>query len=350
MRVLVVRLSALGDVLTATPVATVLKRAVPDAELTWVVEERCADVLRGNPLIDHLIVLPTSRQWGKWLGSTRPHLAAREARRILRRLRRERFDAAIDLQGLFKSALLAGTARADRKIMPADAAERLPGLFTDIVPRVIDPTHIATMYTSLLAPLGIEVQRREDLRLTMPVSAEARERVAGWLSDHDRRAGAYVALIPGTTRPQKMWPTEYWPELAAKLDLPAVIVGGPGERELAGTILSASRSPVVSAAGEMSLPETAALLESAALTVAVDTGPMHMAVAVGCPTISLFGSTGPRLFDDGSRYVCLHRQFACWPCHRHPICEHYECLRAIRPEDVARVARDLVGEAVVQSG
>jgi heptosyltransferase-1 len=143
-----------------------------------------------------------------------------------------------------------------------------------------------------------------------------------------------------------MWPQEYWAPLLARLHaeyrLPTVILGGPSERELAEGILAQATSPVQSAVGQTSIQETAALLRSAKLTVAVDTGPMHMAVAVGCPTISLYGSTGPRLFGDGSPYVCLHREFACWPCHRHPICERYECLRAIRPEDVTRAARRLL--------
>lgn len=184
--------------------------------------------------------------------------------------------------------------------------------------------------------------------MLMPVTEAARRRVADWLAAAGLAPGGYVALVPGTTRPQKMWPEAHWPELARRLfadhGLPAVVVGGPAERGLAAVIAAAAETPLHNAAGETNLPETAALLEAAALTVAVDTGPMHMAVAVGCPTISLFGSTGPRLFDDGSRYVCLHRQFACWPCNRHPICQRYECLANIRPSDVARAARAMLAE------
>lgn len=252
----------------------------------------------------------------------------------------------IDCQGLLKSALIAGVARADRKIMPADATEPAPWLFTDTAPRRIEDWHTSTMYVSLLESVGIRPQSAADYRMIQPISEQAAERAVAWLCEAGLAAGGYVAICPGTTRPQKMWPDEYWPDLLARLHaqlgLPGLILGGPSERELAAGIRSVATSPVQSAVGQTSIQETAALLKSARLTVAVDTGPMHMAVAVGCPTISLFGSTGPRLFTDGSPYVCLHRHFACWPCHRHPICERYECLRAIRPQDVARTARELL--------
>jgi len=346
MRLLVIRLSALGDVVTASPVSRIVKQADPGGELVWAVEERCADVLRGNPYIDELLVLPTSRNWGKWLRAGRLDTVLGQLGQLRRGLRGRRFDAVIDFQGLLKSALIAGVARADRKLMPADATERAPWLFTEIVPRKIQDWHTSTMYVSLLEPLGIKPQSPADYQMIQPISDQAAERGAAWLKQAGLETGGYVAICPGTTRPQKMWPDEYWPELLARLHahlgVPGLILGGPSERELAAGILGAATSPICSAVGETSIQETAALLKSARLTVAVDTGPMHMAVAVGCPTISLFGSTGPRLFTDGSPYVCLHRHFACWPCHRHPICERYECLRAIRPEDVARTARGLL--------
>lgn len=352
MRLLIIRLSALGDVVTATPVSRIVKQADPGGELVWAVEERCADVLRGNPYIDELLVLPTSRNWGRWLRAGRVDQVFEHLGELRRGLRSRPFDAVVDFQGLFKSALLAGAARAKRKLMPADASERAPGLFSEIVPRRTEAWHTSTMYVSLLEPLGIRPTCAADYRMIQPISDQAAERAAGWLSGAGLAPGGYVAICPGTTRPQKMWPDESWPALLALLHaergLPGVILGGPSERELAAGIVQAATSPVVSAVGQTNLQETAALLRAAALTVAVDTGPMHMAVAVGCPTISLFGSTGPRLFEDGSPYICLHRHFACWPCHRHPICERYECLRAIRPTDVLRSARGLLDRGAEQ--
>jgi heptosyltransferase-1 len=251
----------------------------------------------------------------------------------------------LDLQGLAKAAIIAGVARAPRKIMPADAGEKLPFLFTERASRRIDPRRVSSMYVSLLEPLGIKPRTSADYRLEFPVGEPARAKMGTWREAHGLPAGGYIACAPGTTRPQKHWLAERWAPLLARLHadlgLPAVLLGGPAETPLAAQILGAATSPVHNAVAQCGLKETAALLESAALTVTVDTGPMHMAVAVGCPTVALFGSTRPRLFDDGSRYVCLHREFACSPCDRHPICRHFECMRAIRVEDVLKSGHTL---------
>ncbi len=344
MRILIIRLSALGDVLTASPVSRVIHQA--GGQVVWAVERRCAEAVIGNPYVDEVIVLPSSSDWRQWLGRGRLGEAARAAGELRRQLRGRPFDAVVDLQGLYKSAAVAAVARSARKIMPHDAGERCPLAFTETATRRVAPDHIATMYVSLLEPLGLHPAGREDLRLIMPVGDDDRAWARDWLAARGLRAGGYLAIAPGTTRPQKMWPEEYWPALLARVSrqfgLPAVVVGGPAEAELAARLRAAATSPLASAVGGARLRQTGALLEAARVTVAVDTGPMHMAVAVGCPTISLFGSTGPRLFDDGSRYVCLHRQFACWPCDRHPICRRYDCLRAIRVQDVAAAVGNMI--------
>lgn len=349
MRILLIRLSALGDVITASPVPRVIKQAQPEAEVVWAVEERCADAVTGHPFVDEVVAVPSSGAWRRWLAGGRLGPLAGAVGTLRGRLRARPFDVVIDLQGLAKSALVAAVARSRRKIMPADATERVPGVFHEVAPRRIDERRIASMYVSLLEPLGICPQGPADYRLIMPISDAARARAGQWRAERGLEPFGYATLVPGTTRPQKMWPEEYWPRLAALLwerhGLPAVVIGGPPERELAARLATAASAPVTTAAGETSLKETAALLETAAVTIAVDTGPMHMAVAVGCPTVSLFGSTGPRRFEDGSLYLCLHRHFACWPCHRHPTCRHYECLRAITPADAARAAGQLLAMA-----
>jgi heptosyltransferase I len=203
MRILVIRLSALGDVVTATPVSRIIKQADPGGELVWAVEERCADVLRGNPYIDQLLVLPTSKSWGQWLGSGRLDKAFAAHHKLRRGLRDRRFDAVVDLQGLFKSALLAGVARSRRKLMPDDATERFPWLFTTVAPRRTEAWHTSTMYVSMLEPLGIRPRGPADYRMIMPVSDTAAERMAGWLTEQGLAPGGYFAICPGTTRSRR---------------------------------------------------------------------------------------------------------------------------------------------------
>lgn len=338
MRILIIRLSALGDVVTASPLPRLLKEQLPGTEVVWAVERRCADAVLGHPFVDEVLVLPSSSEWKRGRGRARWALAAE----VWRQLRRQRFDVVLDCQGLYKSALISAVCHTQRRVRPADVGEKLPLPRTTVIRRQLDPRRVSSMYVSLLEPLGIAAQRPEDYRLHFPVGDPARERMAGWLAARGLQPGGYVACAPGTTRPQKHWLAERWAPLLAALGLPAVLLGGPSEQALEAEILAGASSELHSAVGTTSLKETGALLEAARLTVSVDTGPMHMAVAVGCPTIALFGSTPPRLFDDGSRYICLHKHLPCSPCHRRPTCDgRFDCMRDIGVEDVVAAAREL---------
>jgi len=346
MRVLIVRLSAIGDVVIASPVPRLIKQAHPEARVCWAVQETCADLVRGNPFVDRAVVLPASRRWREWVRRGRVAELGRALLEGVQAIRRERFDVVLDLQGLFKSALVAAVARSARKIMPDDAGERLPWVFTACAPRRLDPRHDSSMYTSLLQPLGIHPRSDRDYRLVMRVDRADQHWARRWLAAHGLEPAGYVACAPRSSRPQKNWPAGNWPPLLQRLHaaygLPALLLGTADDRPLLERIAGSTASPVVAAAGETRLGQASALLESARLTVGLDTGPTYLAVAVGCPTLALFGSTGPRIVQDGVPYVWLHRHFACWPCHRHPTCRRHECLRAIRPGDVERAAARLL--------
>lgn len=343
MRVLLIRLSALGDVLTATPTAGLIRELRPDWQVTWLVEGQLAPVLSGNSAIDQVIAVPTSRDWRRAVARPRELLrAAGEVRRALA----EPFDVVLDLQGLAKSAAYALIARAPRKIRPADAYEPVPGVFGETAPRRVDPACISSMYVSLLEPLGLLATRPEQYQMTMPVPPEAEQRAEALLTARGLAAGGYVALVPGTTRPQKHWHEPHWPRLAGllqrRLGLPGLWLGGPGDRALVERLSAACATPTQSLAGATSLAETAALLAAARAAVTVDTGPMHIAVAVGCPTVAIYGSTPPRWFGPTARYAALWREFPCAPCMRRPTCRHFECLTAVRPEDVVRRLVELI--------
>lgn len=337
MRVLLIRLSALGDVLTATPTASLIHEQRPDWHVTWLIERQLAPVLAGNPAVDQVIAVPTSRDWRRL--ATRP-VELLGAAGAVRRALAEPFDVVVDLQGLAKSAAYALLARAPRKIRPADAYEPVPGVFTETAPRRVDPACITSMYVSLLEPLGLFTTRPEQYRMTMPLPPEAVHRAEELLSARGLAAGGYVALVPGTTRPQKHWHEAHWPRLAGllqrRLGLPCLWLGGPDDLALVERLSADSATPTQSLAGATSLAETAALLAAARAAVTVDTGPMHIAVAVGCPTVAIYGSTPPRWFGPTARYAALWREFPCAPCMRRPTCRHFECLTAVRPEDVVR--------------
>jgi lipopolysaccharide heptosyltransferase I len=303
-RILIVRLSALGDVVHGLPVACALRKAIPDAFLGWVVEGRNADLLHGHLALDEVIQAP--RRWWK---SPRAILALR------RRLHERRFEIAIDLQCLTKSAVAAWLSGACRRIGKAGrhGRELSRWIHNELVEA--DGRHVIDHYLSLLKPLGI---RSPNVEYNLPERAADAYAVAQFLGSNGLDRREFAVLNPGAGWPSKIWPAERYGEvargLAASHGLASVAVWGtPDERPMAEAIVAASDGDACLAPATTIL-ELAALCRRAALFVGSDTGPMHLAVAVGAPTISLHGPSraewcgayGPRNirlqveYEDGS--------------------------------------------------
>ena len=299
-RILIVRLSAIGDVIHGLPVLCALRDALPEAYLGWVVEGRAGDLLECHPALDALVRVP--RGWWK---------SPREVWRLRRQLRAMRFDTVIDLQCLTKSAVAAWLSGARRRIgkAGADGRELSRWFHTELV--AAGGEHVIEHYLELLRPLGIGCQvsgfrcqvsatERPDSTQTPPlVRFDLPELLpdARMAEDYLRRSrlavGQFAILNPGAGWPSKIWPAERYGELARRLarthDLPSVAVWGVAdELPLAEAIFSASRG-AARLAPATSMRELAALCRRSALFVGSDTGPMHLAVAVGTPTISLHG-------------------------------------------------------------
>jgi lipopolysaccharide heptosyltransferase I len=291
-RIALVKLSSLGDVVHALPVAATLRAARPAARLTWIVERREAAVLRDHPALDEVIVADT-RGWrrARRPGTVRAALA--DAAALRRRLAAARFDVALDLQGLIKSGAIAAATRAPLRIGFAAGwgRERLSMLFTNR--RVVPPPrarHVIEQYLALLAPLGI-AERRLEFRLPVTPLAEARAEewlAAEGLKPHRR----LVVLNPGAGRADKRWPVEHFARLARLLtqdaDAHVLVTWGPGEE---GTARAIGAAGAVTLAPPTDLEALLALLRRASVVVAADTGPLHMAAALGTPCVGLYGPT-----------------------------------------------------------
>jgi lipopolysaccharide heptosyltransferase I len=278
-RILIVRLSAIGDVIHGLPVLCALRSALPSAFIGWVVEGRSGDLLEGHPALDALVRVPRH-----WLTSPR------EAWRLRQRLRALRFDTTIDLQCLTKSAVAAWLSGARWRIGKAHPhARELSRWFNnDLVD--VGGSHVIEHYLELLRPLGVT---SPVVRFDLPEQAADARAADCFIHNSQLAAGRFAILNPGAGWPSKIWPAERYGELARSLrdahGLPSVAVwGGEDERPLAETIVAASGG-AARLAPPTSLAELAALCRRAALCVASDTGPMHLAVAVGTPTISLHG-------------------------------------------------------------
>jgi lipopolysaccharide heptosyltransferase I len=282
-------------VIHALPVPAVLRAAFPEARITWIVEIRESAILRDHPALDAVIPVDT-RGWRRRMWSTR---GLRDVRRdvgqLRRRLRADGFDVAIDLQGLLKSGLL--TAFTGARIRIGFAASRcwepLNALFTNR--RVRPPAtavHIVDQYLSLLAPLGV---RDPVASFAVAHDPTAEARVDEFLaSEGIKPRDRVVVLIPGARRANKRWPIFHFRALADRLAADAgarvVVAWGPGEQRLARAIATGLWSrPAL--APSTDLDELAALLRRSSVLVGADTGPLHLAAAVGTPAIGLYGPT-----------------------------------------------------------
>ncbi len=261
------------------PVLCALRAALPEAFLAWVVEGRAGDLLEGHPALDELIRVP--RGWLKSPG---------EVWRLRRQMRQLKFDASIDLQCLTKSAIAARLSGAPRRIGKggSDGRELSRWFHNELVD--CGGSHVIEHYLDLLKPLGIESPA---VRFDLPEREVDARMAEDFLRVNGLAAGGFVLMNPGAGWPSKIWPAERYGDLARRLakkhGLTSVAVWGvPSERPLAEQIVAASGSHA-RLAPATSMTELAALCRRCALFVGSDTGPMHLAVAVGAPTISLHG-------------------------------------------------------------
>lgn len=335
MRILIIRLSAIGDVVMASGLIPALRARYPDARLSWLVEPPAAPLLKHNPRLDEVIVWPRA-EWRRLWRERRFGELWQRVRAFRAELRARQFDLVLDTQGLLKSGLLAWLTGAPRRLgLRAREGSRL--LMTErVLPRPDPAKPIGSEYRFLAAHLGAPAA---SYRLDLAVGEDARAAAARALTTAEVHS-PYVALCPFTTRPQKHWFEDRWAELARRLQergLRPVLLGGPADREAAARI--AARSPAADLAGRLPLDQTVAVIEGAALVIGVDTGLTHMGSALNLPTVALFGSTRPYLDAGTASTTILYEPLECAPCKRHPSCDGaFHCMRALSVEAVLAAA------------
>ena len=340
-RILMVRLSAIGDIVFAAPLIGAARRALPDAHLAWLAQPQCAPLLQHHPELDEVIAWPepTLRalaRRGAW------RQCGRLARTAVAELCARRFELALDVQGLLKSALPTWLSGAPARI-GLGSREGSAWLMTWVVPRGGERGRIGAEYRHLAATLGWPTT---DFVPRIVPGAAATRAAAARLAAAELPA-EFVACCPFTTRPQKHWVEDRWAELAgriaAELGWPTVLLGGPEARPAARRI--AARAPVSlrDFTGQTELLEAAALLAAARAVIGVDTGLTHLGLAFQRPTVALFGATRPYLDPGQANARVLYRPRACSPCRRRPTCGGtFDCMRELNVADVLRALREVL--------
>jgi lipopolysaccharide heptosyltransferase I len=340
-KILVVRLSAVGDCVHALPAVRALRERFPGAHLSWAVDDRAAPLLEGLPEVNDFLVMPRRALRGKGRVARWRRLST-----YRRELKAAGFDVAVDLQGLAKSALVGFFSRAATRIgFPrAGGAREMAWIFYNCTPEVPEEArHVAEKSRALLAPLGVDLSAPLPSP-SIPEHPEAARRVAGLLDELGLGEERFAVLNPGAGWPTKLWPPEHFAALAAKLGsdfgLEVLVTWFGPEREMAEAICAGGEARL---APPTDLQELAELLRRAALYVGSDTGPTHIAAAVGAPTVALFGAAdAERNAPLGSRVAILSAGLDCSPCWKRSGCPRgVECMKAITPERVAGAAGEL---------
>jgi lipopolysaccharide heptosyltransferase I len=281
-RILIARMSAIGDTILTLPVACALREHFPNAYLGWVVEGRSGAVVTGHACLDEVVVLKRG-----WFTSARGILDTR------RRLRELRFDVSIDCQGMTKSALACWLSGARQRIgLRGEHGRELSPWLNNHLIRPRNP-HVVDRSLELLAPLGLG---QSDIQWRFPIDDDTRSRTRDVVHRGGLDAG-YAVINPGATWDSKLWEMDRFAQVAKYLaqqhNLPTLVVwGGDRERAQAESIVANSDGQA-RLAPATDLVELAALIENGRLFVSADTGPLHMAVAVGTPSIGLYGATRP---------------------------------------------------------
>ena len=280
-RVCIVMMSAVGDVVHVLPVANAIKRAHPECRITWVLQPVPATLVRGHPAVDDIIVFDRSRGW-------------RAFTEVGRQLRSRRFDVLIDLQVYFKAGLVTALSGAPRRLgFDRARARDANWLFTTERIAASPVQHVQDQYFEFLRHLGIS---HEPVEWNVGPWPSEREWQRSFIA---RSSRPLVSIVVGTSKPDKDWIPERWAEVCDVLldnfGMQPVLVGGTSAREVAAAeaIRSHASNDPISTLGS-GLRNLIGILDASALVISPDTGPLHMAVALDRPVISLMGYTDPR--------------------------------------------------------
>ena len=339
MNILIVKLSAIGDVIHTLPSLAALRHLYPDAHITWVVEEAAADLVIHHPYLDEVLI-SRRKSWIKNVKAGQFQSTGREIQSFLTRLRSRRYDLVIDFHGLLKSGAVVFLSGGKRKL-GYDSWQELSGLFlNEKIPEDMTK-HAVDRYLDFLRYLGAQIN---DVEFVLPLTDETKKEAQRLRDQYHLSEKQYIAINPIAYWETKLWDNGKFARLAdliiEKLKLDVIFTGS--NKADAADILSRMTKEGINLGGKTSLPILAEIYKSARAVITTDSGPMHLAAAVGTPVIALFGPTDPaRTGPYGKGHTVIRAGLPCSPCLLKK-CPTKKCMEEITPVQVYAVLENQI--------
>jgi lipopolysaccharide heptosyltransferase I len=300
--ILIIKPSSLGDIVLALPGLSALRRSFPDAKISWFVRTEFAPFIENHPHVTELILFDRKLLGKAWYSPR----AFVQLVSLVRRLRRCKYDAVIDLQGLFRTASLGWLSGCRRRYGMANARECGHIFYTDKISQDSDCVHLVDYYLKIIAAAGAG-----DVKVEFVVAQDraAEESVKKLLTGFGVADKKYVVFVPSSAQKNKCWPAERFAALAEKINerfgMSIIATGSESEKSVVEYLVNKSNVGVLNFAGLTNIKELTALLKGASLVVSNDTGPGHIAAAFSLPLVLIFGYSNPARVAPYGRSGCV---------------------------------------------
>jgi len=345
-KILIIRLGALGDVVNTLPSLNLLRRKFPSAHIAWLVEDGSADILRGVPILDEIIVFPRNRWVKQALSPSKLGETVGEGVNFLREIRRKRFGAVLDYQANFKSGVFSALTGAPLRVgFSWRHARELNYLFNNrLVALPRRPIHRVQRAIELAKAVGASCKPSfPEVAGTEEDKEFARGFVGGLAGN-----GPLIGIHPGTSKfgEFKRWGAEKFAALARELNRQlkarVFVTWGPSEEALARQVAALSGGSCVAAPPTKRLRQLVELIRLCDLFIAGDTGPLHIAAALGVRVVGIYGPKDPKIYGPYSeRALVVRVKLPCSPCRKRS-CGNPRCMRLIRHQTVFEAAKALL--------
>jgi len=338
MNILIVKLSAIGDVIHTLPALNAIRKQYPTAHITWLVEEDASSLIEGHKALDRVLI-SKRKKWAKNILSASLRHTLMEAHTFIKKLRDTEYDLIFDFHGLLKSGILIWLAKGERKIGydRGMAHQEYSYLFlNERIPPVDMDNHALMINMMLIQAIGIPA---DEIIYDLPVSPDDHKAVDFLLEQYRvDTSKPLVAINPVAKWETKLWSNRKFSELADRMieqfSAQIIFTGSSSDRKIVMDIISGMKHNAYDFSGQTTLKALAALYEKVDFLVSTDTGPMHLSAAVGTPVVALFGPTAPwRTGPFGSIHKVIRADLKCSPCFKRT-CDTKECMKKISVDQV----------------